>query len=368
MAIESRIKSLFLIIGICFLLVPGADAGLPSVFYDSVGIRKEGNRRFIIHQVEEKETVYGLSRRYQVDIATIEAHNDLTEGLKVGQEIKILFEQVPETVSSQPTQTNKVAARGSTHTVAAGETLYRIATNYGVSVSDLRVWNNLTGNEISVGQELWITKPDKGSDNPVVKDPEVAVPKTNPANSQQTHIVLKGETLYGISKLYDVPMTDLQAWNDLPDINISVGRELIIKDPGEKKVVTTTASNQNENKSAAEKNTAATTAKSNETVSEKSRLPDASGFSNRVMENGFAERIDGSSDYRKYLALHRTAPLGTILTVRNEMNDITIFVRVVGKLPDTPGNAKTMIKLSKTACDKLGAINDRFPVEVTYYP
>ena len=48
---------------------------------------------------------------------------------------------------------------GSSHTVAKGETLYRISKQYGVSVQDLKDWNNLSGNIISIGQKLIVSSP-----------------------------------------------------------------------------------------------------------------------------------------------------------------------------------------------------------------
>ena len=45
------------------------------------------------------------------------------------------------------------------HTVAKGETLYRISKQYGVSVNDLKIWNNLLDNTIQVGQQLVVSNP-----------------------------------------------------------------------------------------------------------------------------------------------------------------------------------------------------------------
>lgn len=45
------------------------------------------------------------------------------------------------------------------HTVEKGETLYRISRQYGVSVQDLKDWNNLSNNLISIGQELIVSQP-----------------------------------------------------------------------------------------------------------------------------------------------------------------------------------------------------------------
>ena len=89
--------------------------------------------------------------------------------------------------------------------------------------------------------------------------------------------------------------------------------------------------------------------------------------SDEVLQTGLAELIEGTSGNRKYLALHRNAPVGTIMKVRNEMNNREVFVRVMGKLPETALNDKLVIKISKSAYDRLGAIDPRFRVEVTYY-
>jgi LysM repeat protein len=89
--------------------------------------------------------------------------------------------------------------------------------------------------------------------------------------------------------------------------------------------------------------------------------------SDEVKEGGLAELIEGSEGNRKYLALHRTAKVGTILKVRNELNNREVFVRVTGPLPDTGINKNVVIKISRSAYDRLGAIDQRFRVEVTYY-
>lgn len=50
-------------------------------------------------------------------------------------------------------------AGAGSHTVAKGETLYRIAKEYGVSVQDLKEWNRLSDNTIHVGQKLIVSGP-----------------------------------------------------------------------------------------------------------------------------------------------------------------------------------------------------------------
>ena len=74
----------------------------------------------------------------------------------------------------------------------------------------------------------------------------------------------------------------------------------------------------------------------------------------------------GTIGHTKYLVLHRTAPVGSVIRVKNEENELTIFARVVGVLPDIGDNSKLLIKLSQAAFDQLKAVNPRFPVEIAY--
>jgi len=67
-----------------------------------------------------------------------------------------LGNEVP--LDSSMGETGKGEGAGS-HTVAKGETLYRISKDYGVSVQDLKAWNGLADNTIHVGQKLIVSGP-----------------------------------------------------------------------------------------------------------------------------------------------------------------------------------------------------------------
>jgi rare lipoprotein A (peptidoglycan hydrolase) len=88
----------------------------------------------------------------------------------------------------------------------------------------------------------------------------------------------------------------------------------------------------------------------------------------KIKEKGVAEVIEGSEGTEKYLALHRTAKIGTIMQVRNDLNDQIVFVRVLGKLPNTGVDGKVIIRISKKAFEKLGGVDYKFPVEISYLP
>ncbi len=348
-----------------------ADAFTPSVMVDSIGIETKDGKTYILHRVGPGETLYSLSRRYNSSVAGILKSNPGSDsGIKIQQILKIPY-------------VKKAALKkgGVTHVVKASETMFAISRKYGVRLTDIKKWNNLSGTALNVGQKL-ILYPGETAAAGQAKSTS-AVAKTGKGDI--IHTVSSSQTLYSISRQYNVSMTDIKKWNNLDGVGLSIGQKLVIKSATPNK---STAPKESEKPAAKESVVAdnkqstspskGTDYKTYETSMEeikrvntnprpRPRKSGTSGF-NKVVELGFAEVIKTEKDSKKWLALHRTAPIGTILRVKNEMNNLWVFVRVVGVLPETSVNDKVLIKISKTAYDKLGAINNRFPVEISYVP
>lgn len=118
-----------------------------------------------------------------------------------------------------------------THAVRAGETLFSISRTYDVSVEDLRRWNNLSGNQINVGQRLVVSAAGQ-SQQPVATPPPPST--TAPRESARStevirHRVTSGETLYSISRRYGVPVADIREANRLSGNIIETGQVLEIR-------------------------------------------------------------------------------------------------------------------------------------------
>ncbi len=378
------------------ILIAGLLALTSSVFAnsstlrDSVGVEKINGQSFIIHQVDEKETLFAISRRYKTPVNEIVQNNEeLKQGLKIGQRIKVPF-----------VETSAIPTGAKLHNVGPGETLFSIAKTYRVAVQDLKTWNELQGNDLSVGQALIIegkadmkadsvsTAPpvaemEKVPENKPIADPVTKTteqkPTTSPANSTVltsggwiTHKVEQGQTLFSIARQYDAKVEDLIEWNGLSSNNLSLGQSLNVGRDKKASIPTVTVTSSPRS---AEKAPVATTSPSSgsssstgsPTITETpTNTSSTSTAYKNIKEIGQAEVIEGTGNHKKYLVLHRTAPVGTIMRIRNEENDITVFARVVGVLPNTGDNNKLIIKVSKAAFDQLRAVNSRFPVEVSY--
>lgn len=331
------------------LILAGVSFFHPHFAQDSTGTEVINGKVFVVHQVGEKETLYGISRRYGTTVDSILLYNPTADGgLEIGQVLKVPY---------TPKRTPKATAGGNVHVVAAKETMFSISQTYNVSVDEIKEWNNLSDNSLSIGQELVIKKSTSRSVSP---QPQTSAP------AKGFHIVASKETMFSIAKQYGVTVQQIKDWNKLEGYEISIGQELRVA-PGQSEslktvappvVVATEVKNEPVTKTAPPKP---------EVKEQTIRISEGVKNTDEISQSGLAELIEGTEGNRKYLALHRTAPVGTILKVRNEMNNREVFVRVMGKLPDTALTDKLVIKISKSAYDRLGAIDQRFRVEVTYY-
>lgn len=118
--------------------------------------------------------------------------------------------------------------------VEPGETIYGISTRYGVSVSDILELNPELENGLKVGQVINIPY-----------DPVLVKQQKKTDDNAIVHKVQAGETLYGLSKKYNIPLQDLLKYNGL---ELKVGQELVVGYKNEQKPVaaaTPTTTNNN---------------------------------------------------------------------------------------------------------------------------
>jgi hypothetical protein len=181
--------------------------------------------------------------------------------------------------------------------------------------------------------------------------------------------------------MYNTTPGAIMDMNNLSDNNLSIGQKLIVAKSESATTVTknvdassssmlpaAAVGTEKQAKTSSTSTTTAAVATEQVSSSTKTEPQDAYTDITKVVEHGLAQVIEDGTETRKYLALHRTAPIGTIMQIRNEMNDQIVFVRVVGTIQSTGDNDKILVKISKKAFDRLGAVDNRFPVELSYIP
>jgi membrane-bound lytic murein transglycosylase D len=110
------------------------------------------------HIVKQGETIYSISRHYELPITQLMALNNLTYegGIKIGQVLIVKKANADSKTGHQIEQsTIKTYIY---HKVSAGETLYRIARQYNVTIQELMEWNNKTDFNVSIGENLRVSK------------------------------------------------------------------------------------------------------------------------------------------------------------------------------------------------------------------
>lgn len=147
------------------------------------------------YMVQKGDTLSKIANQFNTTVEELKKLNNLTSDLiQIGQ---ILF--IPVT-SISPTET---------YTVKKGDTLYSISQQYGVTVEELKLTNNLTNNNLYIGQEL-------------------KVPTKEINEDYEIYTVVKGDSLWLISQKYNVSVDDLIEINNLETVNLQIGDKLKI--------------------------------------------------------------------------------------------------------------------------------------------
>ena len=166
------------------LIIPGE-----SVSEDNIYIVKSG------------DSLYSIANKYGVTVKEIKDLNNLiSDNLSIGQKLLLPGESEETTLN--------------TYTVKSGDTLYKIANKYNISVDELKKLNNLTNNTLSIGQTLKI----RDNNNDLITE------------DTDYYIVKKGDTLYSIANKYNVSVNDIKSLNNLPSNSLQIGDK--IKIPG----------------------------------------------------------------------------------------------------------------------------------------
>ena len=119
---------------------------------------KNGSRDFVI--VQKKQTLYDVAQENGIQLESLLEYNQLNEDGDVRQGTKLYLKAVAETDQAKITQqkANTVTPKAILYQVQPREGLYSVAKKYKVTVQQLKDWNNLTSDELKIGQELIVRK------------------------------------------------------------------------------------------------------------------------------------------------------------------------------------------------------------------
>jgi LysM repeat protein len=243
--------------------------------------------------------------------------------------------------------------------VGPKQSLFSILKRYNLSLTEFKSANTEIEIPVKTGEIVYIPLHYLEESNPapkVVEEKVIEAPK-----EAEIHIVAPKQGLLSVANMHKVTMAELRKWNNLTSDRLQEGQRLIVSDPaGSTSSIAVDKSNLLPAKAAVTA-AAATQTPTEATAPVKEKGPEDI---KKKIETGIAELIDVPDNSGKFLALHRTAPIGTLVLVKNLTNNQSIWVKVIGRLPN--GDAKVIIKLSPKAFEKLNAVDKRVRAEISY--
>ncbi len=235
------------------------------------------------------------------------------------------------------------------HVVEKNQTLFSIAKFYGLKVLDLYYYNpDLERKNLSIGTTIKIPMPTKGIIRQRGKKFNVA--KCVPV----CYVVKPKDNLYKIAKTwFKVPIDTLIERNNMPSPGIHVGQTLHIGWMRKTGIPATYRKFRGQ-----------PIDKKNQKLARK--YQQAAEVKRERKEHGVAYWQDVGVKSVDLYALHRKAPLNSIIAITNPMNRRTVYAKVIGPIPETVHNKDVVAVISSRVAKLLGAKDQRAYVKLRY--
>jgi len=236
------------------------------------------------------------------------------------------------------------------HRMAQKQTLYSLAKFYGISVEELYLYNpGLKEKTVSTGQMVQVPVPNAAIKR--YKEKGFVAKEHAPV----FYVVRKGDTMYRISKVhFRMPADTIKQRNKLSTDLLKEGQMLLV---GWMSVKGVPEELRGSAGSALDRGSAA--------LGKLYQLEAAA--KKEYNEQGKAFWQKNSKEDSNLYALHRDAPLNSIIRVTNPMNNGVVYVKVMGRIPDTVYEKEVIVVLSPMAAKQLGAQDIRFFARVRYF-
>lgn len=186
------------------LIIPTNESNTPSTY--------------TIYTVEAGDNLYNIANNYNTTVDAIMTLNNLSStALSIGQQLKIPVQDAIITTGQYQD-----------YLVAPGDSLYKIANQFGMTVDELIQINNLNSNLLSVGQVLQVKKHEDLPTETITYEECYGEGYIEP--TYETYTVKSGDSLYTIAMAFNTSVENLIALNQLENNNLSIGQVLKIKE------------------------------------------------------------------------------------------------------------------------------------------
>ena len=324
--------------------------------------------KYLMHVVKFSETLTKIAKKYDVTVNEIlDVNPSITAGvLKPEQIIRIPNKQgkkIPITTAKvdddklkvkSTTSNTLVAKNAKQHTVQTGQTMYAISKMYNVSIEDIQKWNQLSDYVLKIGDVIYVSDP-KGTKITEVKNELVnkstTTIQTNTPEIEKPKMVEKPNAAAVINK---------------PTVIASTKTTEV-----EKIKQTTTIPPKEENLQDEVSNTSATEelAVNNETQKELAiKYKNATSAAKVTLVKGTGAPMTTSLGAMEtvFFAMHKTLPIGTVIKIKNLVNNKIVYAKVIGKLPETDENKHVIVRYSLGVKNNLALQNGKCYLQIEY--
>ncbi|WP_239253603.1 muramidase family protein [Listeria ilorinensis] len=195
------------------------------------------------YTVQSGDTLYKIANKYGTSVANLKSWNNLkSDTIYPGQKLIVSKSSSNSGSSSSSSSSNTNSgssssssnnSSASTYTVKSGDSLWKISQQFGVSVANLKSWNNLSSDTIHPGQVLKVTagssSSNSGSSSSNSNNSNASSnSNSNNASSGTTYTVQSGDSLWKIANKYGTSIANLKSWNKLSSDTIHPGQKLIV--------------------------------------------------------------------------------------------------------------------------------------------
>lgn len=173
------------------------------------------------YKVVKGDTLIKIANKHNISLGELKAWNNLDSHIIYpGQILKVTG---TSTSSNDETSTSSNTSNSTTeYTIKSGDTLSKIAKQFGITVQQIKTWNNLKSDLIFAGQKLKVASTSASNTNN-----ETATETPSSSNTSTTVYTIKsGDTLGKIAKQFGITIQQIKTWNNLNSDLIYVGQKL----------------------------------------------------------------------------------------------------------------------------------------------
>ena len=279
---------------------------------------------YLNHKVAPRESFFSVGRMYNIAPKDIAEYNklDMTKGLNIGQVIRI-----PLTAANFSQKSDK--GKEVFYIVGEKEGLYRVSVkNNGVLMADLRKWNHLATDNISVGKKLIVGFIVNGEASTAVAATTIDKPEEKPAEVKKD--VVENPKIKSEVEKKPEPTVEKKTSAPVQQVAVNDGNGGYFKPLFDKQVKSNPLS-------------------ANETVSA-----------------GIFKTSSGWQDSKYYVLIDKVEP-GTIVRIVNPSNNKAVYAKVLGEMSGIRQNQGYDLRMSNAAASVLEVSDqEKFIVKINY--